>query len=349
MERSRRRNDCARRGNVRAGVGSGCSLVKTFGNKRALLIVSLAVLSFASILTGNAEFHLADLFSPGSERFKLLMISRLPRLLAVVVTGGGICVAGMIMQTIARNRFVSPSITGTVAWCKLGILVGTLWFAQAAMMSRMALAFAFAAGGTLLFMRILGQLRYRGVATVPLVGIILGSVVESGNTYLATRYDLVQNMESWLQGSFSLIVRGRYELLYLGIPVALLIYAYANKFTIAGLGRDFAVGLGLNHGQIVALGLLLVSLMTSVVTITVGSIPFVDLIIPNLVSLYRGDNLRANLPDTALLGANFVLLCDLLSRMVMRPYEVPVGVTASIVGGGVFLYLLVRRNRLASA
>ena len=312
------------------------------------MLISLAVLSLASLATGNAHFSLTDIFTGGEQR-SLLLISRVPRLVAVVVTGAGMCVAGMIMQTVARNRFVSPSTVGTVAWCKMGILAGTLYFLQAPLMARMAVAFVFSLLGTFFFMRVLAKIPIRNMITVPLIGMIMGAVVESANTYFATRYDLVQNMESWLQGSFSLIVRGRYELLYFGIPVAALMYMYANKFTIAGMGRDFARGLGLNHGQIMTIGLSLVALMTSVATITVGAIPFVDLVIPNLVSVFRGDNLRSNLLDTALLGANFVLACDLVSRLIMRPYEVPVGVTASIIGGSAFIWLLVRRNRRAGA
>lgn len=310
------------------------------------MVLSLLVLSAISLASGNAGVSLAELFSFSGEG-NLLLISRIPRLVAVIVAGGGMCIAGMIMQTIARNRFVSPSTVGTVAWCKLGILVGTLAFVQAPILVRMAMAFIFSLAGTFLFMRFLTRIPIRNIITVPLVGMILGAVVESFNTYLATRFDLVQNMESWLQGSFALVVRGRYELLYAGIPVAIIMYLYANKFTIAGMGKDFASGLGLNHGQIMTLGLSLSALMTSVVTITVGGIPFVDLVIPNLVSIFRGDNLRSNLLDTALLGANFVLLCDLVSRWILQPYEVPVGVTASIIGGGVFIWLLVRRNRLA--
>lgn len=313
------------------------------------MLLSLAALSVLSLATGNAGAAFGDLFTRGNGAGALLFVSRIPRLVAVVVAGGGMCVAGMIMQTVARNRFVSPSTVGTVAWCKLGILAGTLFFVQAPIMVRMGMAFLFSLAGTFFFIRVLSRVTVRNAITVPLIGMIMGAVVESLNTYLATRYDLVQNMESWLQGSFALIVKGRYELLYIGIPVALLMFLYANKFTIAGMGRDFAHGLGLNHGQIMMIGLSLSALMTAIVTITVGGIPFVDLVIPNIVSVFRGDHLRANLPDTALLGANFVLACDLAGRLVMHPYEIPVGVTASILGGSIFIWLLVRRNRLAGA
>lgn len=313
------------------------------------MVVSLLVLSAMSLANGNAGFAFGRLWTAEMALGDLLAITRLPRLVAVIVAGGGMCVAGMIMQTISRNRFVSPSTVGTVAWCKMGILVGTLFFVQAPMMVRMGMAFAFSLAGTFFFMRVLSRIPIRNIVTVPLIGMILGAVVESINTYMATRYDLVQNMESWLQGSFALVIRGRYELLYIGIPVAVVMYIYANRFTIAGMGKDFANGLGLNHGQIMAVGLSLAALMTSVVTITVGALPFVDLVMPNIVSVFRGDNLRSNLVDTALLGANFVLLCDLVSRFAMRPYEIPVGVTASILGGGLFIWLLVRRNRHAGA
>ena len=322
---------------------------RVFSRGTLPMVLSLIALSVVSLAYGNAGLAFGELWTAEMRLGDILATTRLPRLVAIIVAGGGMCVAGMIMQTISRNRFVSPSTVGTVAWCKMGILVGTLFFSQAPMMTRMAMAFVFSLAGTFFFMRVLSRVPIRNIVTVPLIGMILGAVVESLNTYLATRYDLVQNMESWLQGSFALIIRGRYELLYVGIPVAVVMYLYANKFTIAGMGKDFAHGLGLNHGQIMAVGLGLAALMTSIVTITVGALPFVDLVMPNLVSVFRGDNLRSNLLDTALLGANFVLLCDLVSRIAMRPYEIPVGVTASIIGGSIFIWLLVRRNRHAGA
>lgn len=102
--------------------------------------------------------------------------------------------------------------------------------------------------------------------------------------------------------------KGRYELLYLSIPLVIIAYVYADKFTLAGMGESFSVNLGLKYKRVVNIGLIIVSLITSLVILTVGMLPFLGLIIPNIVSIYRGDNLKNSLPHTALLGA---VLCSL--------------------------------------
>ena len=110
-----------------------------------------------------------------------------------------------------------------------------------------------------------------------------------------------------------------------------------------GLGEDAAKSLGLNHKQIVYLGLFLISITATVVVLTAGVIPFLGLIVPNVVSLMFGDNLKKTLPYTALLGAIFLLICDMISRLVAFPYEVPIGLTVSILGGIIFLVLVLRK------
>ena len=151
-----------------------------------------------------------------------------------------------------------------------------------------------------------------------------------------------------MQGDFSTILNGQYELIYLSVPVLILIYIFANRFVLAGLGQDFATNLGLNYKQTLFIGLLLVSVITGVVIVTVGAIPFLGLIVPNLVSLYLGDNIRRTLSHTALLGALLVLLCDVFGRVVIFPYEVSVSLIMGVVGSMIFLWLLLRRYRYAS-
>ncbi|MNZ63975.1 Iron-uptake system permease protein FeuB [compost metagenome] len=119
---------------------------------------------------------------------------------------------------------------------------------------------------------------------------------------------------------------------------------YANKFTIAGLGEDFATNLGLNHKLVVNIGLVIVALISVVVILTVGVIPFLGLIIPNIVTIYLGDNLKKTLSHTAVLGAIFVLVCDIIGRIIIYPYEVPISLTVGVIGSVIFLYLLTRRK-----
>jgi iron complex transport system permease protein len=141
-----------------------------------------------------------------------------------------------------------------------------------------------------------------------------------------------------------MIMQGRYELLYLSIPLVVAAYLYANRFTVAGMGEEFSVNLGLNYKRVVNIGLVIVALVSAIVMLTVGNIPFLGLIIPNIVTIYQGDNLKKNLSHTALLGAVFVLACDILGRIIIYPFEISIGLTVGVIGSGIFLYLLLRRK-----
>lgn len=311
---------------------------------RCWLVLVLAVLSLLSLTIGVKDFHLLQLFRAGSEGQNLALLSRIPRLLSILITGASLSIAGLIMQTLTRNKFVAPSTAGTMEWCRFGVMLALLVFAGAGTGTKMTVAFVCSLGGTLLFMQILRLIPSRDSVMVPLIGMMLGSVVSSVTTFFAYQYDIVQNISSWLEGSFSLIIKGRYEMLYLGIPFLILGYAYADRFTISGMGEDMAKGLGLNHKTVVFAGLAIVAMITSAVIVTVGSIPFVGMIIPNMISIWKGDNLKNSIADTALLGALFVLICDMAGRVLLFPYEVSVSVMMSVAGSVVFLMILFRKQ-----
>lgn len=304
----------------------------------------LIVLSIISLFVGVIDIHPQNIFHLTADQREILLISRFPRLASIIIAGVSLSICGLIMQQISRNKFVSPTTAGTMDWARLGILVALMLFTGESPIIKMLIAFVFALGGTFLFMRILNMIKFKDAIFIPLIGLMLGNIVSSITTFFAMKYDLIQNMSSWLQGDFSLIMEGRYELLYISIPMVIIAYLYANKFTIAGLGEDFSTNLGLNHKRVVNIGLIIVALVSSVVLLTVGMIPFLGLIIPNIVSLYRGDNLKNSLTHTALLGAVFVLFCDILGRVIIYPYEISIGVMVGVIGSGVFLYLLVRRK-----
>ncbi len=113
------------------------------------------------------------------------------------------------------------------------------------------------------------------------------------------------------------------------------------------MGEDFAKGLGINHKAIVFIGLGIIALITSSVVVTVGSIPFIGLIIPNIVSIFKGDNLKGSIMLTAIVGSVFVLLCDIIGRVIIFPYEISVSVIISVIGSAIFLTMLFRRNKNA--
>ncbi|MBV7320186.1 MULTISPECIES: petrobactin ABC transporter permease YclN [Bacillus] len=315
--------------------------------KLRYLFFLLIILAVTSVFIGVEDLSPLDLFDLSKEEASTLFASRLPRLISILIAGMSMSICGLIMQQITRNKFVSPTTAGTMDWARLGILISLLLFSSASPLMKMLIAFVFALVGNFLFMKILERIKFNDTIFIPLVGLMLGNIVSSIATFIAYKYDLIQNVSSWLQGDFSLVVKGRYELLYLSIPLVIIAYVYADKFTVAGMGESFSVNLGLKYKRVVNIGLIIVSLITSLVILTVGMLPFLGLIIPNIVSIYRGDNLKNSLPHTALLGAVFVLFCDILGRVIIFPYEISIGLMVGIIGSGIFLFMLLRRKAYA--
>lgn len=308
------------------------------------LIPLLIVLSILSIFIGVVPLSVTDLFNLTDQQVQIILVSRLPRLFSIIMAGVGLSISGLIMQQLSRNKFVSPTTAGTMDSARFGILVSMLLFGSATPLQRILVAFVFSLIGSFLFLKILDKVKFKDPVFIPLVGLMFGTIISSITTFFAYQYDLIQNMSAWLQGNFALILQGQYELLYLSVPLVVLAYIFANRFTIASLGEDFSKNLGLNYSMVVNTGLIIVSLITAVVVLTVGTIPFLGLIIPNIVSIYRGDHLKENLPFTALLGAVFLLASDILGRVIIFPYEIAIGVVVGVVGSFIFLYLVMRRN-----
>ncbi|MGN7386411.1 ABC transporter permease [Sporosarcina sp. SAFN-015] len=315
--------------------------------KKRYLFIALLLLSFLSLFVGVSSIKPTDLLDFGSEETEIFLISRVPRLVAILLAGAGMSIAGLIMQQLSRNKFVSPTTAGTLDATRLGILVSMLLFTNASTIEKMVVAFAFALAGTLLFMQILDRIKFKDAIFIPLVGLMFGNILSSITTFFAYKSNVIQNMAAWLQGDFSMIMKGRYELLYISIPVLIITYLYANRFTVAGMGEDFSKNLGLAYKRIVNIGLILVALVTTTVILTVGMIPFLGLIIPNIVSIFHGDHLKKTLPHTALLGAIFLLICDILGRVLIYPYEISISLMVGVIGSGIFLYLLFRRKAYA--
>lgn len=308
--------------------------------KNKHLIVGTIILSVISLFIGAKTLSIQDLFNGGETEVLVFMLSRIPRLISILITGMALSISGLIMQQITRNKFVSPSTAATMDSAKFGILVSMIFLPGLPVIGKMGIAFIFALGGTFLFMFILRKVKVKNVIVIPLVGIMLGNLIDSITTFVSYRFDLIQNINAWLQGSFSMVTKGRYEIIFLAIPLGIIAYLFANKFTIAGMGEDFAKNLGLNYQLIVNIGLAIVALISSAVLVTIGSIPFVGLIVPNIVSMIRGDNLKNSLSTTALLGAVFLLFCDILGRILIYPYEISISLTVGVLGSIVFLYLI---------
>lgn len=308
----------------------------------ALNLIVLMLLFAASLSVGVADFSWTKLLA-FSDDMQLMLTSRLPRTFAIVLTGASLAVAGMIMQILMRNRFVEPSMVGASQSAALGLLLMALFFPAAALMTKMSVAAAAAMVGMLVFMALIRRLPPTAQLMVPLVGMIFGGVIESAAVFIAYETEMLQLLSVWQQGDFSGVLLGRYELLWITGILAGCAYLIADQLTIIGLGETVAVNLGLNRNTILWAGLIIVALITSLVVVTVGNIPFIGLVVPNIVSRMMGDKLRQSLPAVALMGAAMVLLCDIIGRLIRFPFEIPVSTVFGVVGTVLFLYLLLRK------
>lgn len=312
-----------------------------------MLIVAAVVLSFVSLFVGAIDIKPSDLLDWQSDEVQIFLISRIPRLMAIILAGAGMSIAGLIMQALSRNKFVSPTTAGTLDAAKLGIVLSMIFFTNVTYMQKIMFGFAFALVGTFIFMKLLDRIKFKDAIFVPLVGIMFGNIISSITTFLGYEADILQNVSAFFLGSFTLVVAGRYELLYVAIPAIILAYIFANKFMVAGMGEEFAKNLGLSYKTVLNIGLVLVAIISTTVILTVGVIPFLGLIIPNIVSLYLGDNLRKTIPHTVALGVVFLLVCDIFSRIIVAPYEIPVNTTVAVIGSAIFLVMLFRGKAYA--
>ncbi|KLN66447.1 iron chelate uptake ABC transporter permease subunit VctD [Vibrio sp. VPAP30] len=308
------------------------------------LLLALIVLSIASLFVGVGQLNLASLLAGEPDSWQLFWASRIPRLVAVLLAGAGLSIAGLIMQQISQNRFASPSTSGTIECAMLGYVLSLVVFGNG---QQLWLIFGVSMAGTLLFVQFINRIQFKNAIFVPLIGIIFGNVVDSLATFIAYKYDALQNLSSWTVANFANLLQGDYELLYIAIPVAIFSYLYAARISAVGLGKDFATNLGLNYQQVLVIGVLLVSVMSATVVMIVGMLPFLGLIVPNLVSRFFGDNLRKNIPLTAILGALIVLCCDLVGRLIIYPYEIPISTIISILGGTVFIFFILKGQKHA--
>lgn len=308
-----------------------------------VLSVLLLILSGCSLFVGVIDLTPGELLAGNFEQLEIFLISRLPRLLAILCTGIGMSVAGLIMQQLCSNKFVSPTTGATISSAQFGILLALLFMPASTLWSRAIFAFATAILGTWIFVWFIQRIQFKDVVMVPLVGIMFGNVIGGITNYLAYKYEMTQALSSWLVGHFSLVLKGRYEIVWLTVPLVVLAFLFANHFNIVGLGKDFSKNLGVPYNLVLFSGLTIAAMITASIVVVVGSISYIGLIVPNVVAMYKGDKIRGTLVDTALFGAIFVLVCDMIGRIVIAPYELPIELIVGILGSLIFIALLFYR------
>lgn len=313
-----------------------------------LIGVLLAGLAVLSVFIGVAsDVSLTNGVNAGGNGAFLLMASRIPRTVALVLVGASLGIAGLIMQMLVRNKFVEPSTTGVTEFGSLGMLAAMVLWPGMPVMLQMIFVSLFALVGTWVFLRVIRRVPVRHLVLVPLVGIMLGGVVGAVTTFFAYNLDLLQSLGQWAQGSFASVMTGRYELVWVAGLMVVVAWFAADRFSVIGLGEEFATNLGLDYRRIVAIGMVITAVITAAVLVTAGMLPFLGLVVPNIVSLLIGDNVRRSIPWVAGLGALFVVGCDILARVLRFPYEIPLSVVVGIIGAVLFLWLLLRRRARA--
>lgn len=305
-----------------------------------LLVAALVVgaLLIASLLTGAY-----DMTSEGG--WEMFLTTRVPRTIALVLSGAVMAMSGLVMQLITQNRFVEPTTTGTTEWAGLGLIAIMAVWPEAPILIRMVAAVIAATIGTSIFFLFLRRVSLHSSLVVPIVGIMLGAVVGAFSTFMALQFNMLQSLGVWFAGSFTAVIRGQYEVLWIVVIVLIAVGFIADRLTVVGLGEEVATNLGVDYHKVMLVGTALIAVDTGVVTVVVGNLPFIGLIVPNIVSIMRGDNLRKNLPWVILFGIGIVTSCDLVGRVVIMPFEIPVSVVLGVVGAAVFIALLVRTTK----
>ncbi|WP_437342058.1 ABC transporter permease [Exiguobacterium alkaliphilum] len=298
-----------------------------------LVVLMLAVLS---LVTGVYDIR-AD--------FDMFWITRVPRTVALMLTGAAMAMSGLVMQLITQNRLVEPTTTGTLEWAGLGLLTVYLLVPAPTLMMRMTGAIVFSFVGTMVFFWFLRSVKLRSSLIVPIIGLMLGAVISAVSTFLGLFFRMSQTLEGWFVGSFASVQVGRYEYLWLILIATVLIFLLANRLTLAGLGEDVATSLGVNYNQLMMIATGLIALSVGVVATVIGNLPFLGLIVPNLVSMFRGDDLRSNLPWVCVIGMGAILVSDLISRTIIAPFELPVSLILGTVGAFVFIGILLRQRK----
>lgn len=315
--------------------GSGKVWTKSFV-LAVLVVLGLGVLS---LFTGVYDIQGQD------DGLEMFFTTRVPRTASLMLTGAAMSLSGLVMQLITQNRLVEPTTTGTIEWAGLGLVFIYLVFPAPSLLLRMGGAIVFSFIGTMIFFFFLRRVKLRSSLIVPIIGMMLGAVISAVSTFIGLTFQMTQSIETWFVGSFAQVQTGRYEFLWLIVIVTVIIFIYADRLTLAGLGQDVATSLGVNYNRIVILGTGLISLIVGIVAAVIGNLPFLGLIVPNIVSMYRGDDLRSNLPWVCVLGMGAITLCDILSRTIIMPFEVPVSLILGTVGAVTFIVILLKQRK----
>jgi iron complex transport system permease protein len=314
-----------------------------------------AVCCLLAPIVGSTPISLSRVFSrtiPFADNVdaQVFFVARLPRVIAAALVGSGLAVAGVVFQALLRNPLASPDTLGVSAGATLGAMIAITFHVDVTLMgiTSVPLASFVGSAGALGIVYLLAAARRRGTSSTVLLlaGVALSAFLGALLRLIQMVADFTDTLRNvrWMMGSLDVAS-------YAPIVAALVPMAFA--FVVAGalprvldlvsLGAEAAESRGVDVRRAERIALLSASLSTGAAVSLGGPIPFVGIVVPHIVRLLVGADHRLVLPASALFGASFVIVCDLVARTALGPVELPVGTVTAIIGGPFFLWLLFRR------
>ena len=293
-----------------------------------------------SILTGNSD--------PDSVTATIIWQIRLPRVILAAFVGGTLALGGLVFQALLRNPLAEPYILGISGGSAIGailaMLIGLSYFPGVAIFSfagsLLVLAFVTTLASTTLGNTMLGK------DSLLLGGVMMNAFCAAVSMFLIsmTRSFQVQHILYWLMGDLATIQKGQLSILFLLFPCFIIIFVLSRPMNLLLLGKETAAAMGINVKKIVLLLLVITSLMVSIIVSLSGLVGFVGLVIPHIFRLVLGPDHRILVPSCLLGGASYLILCDLLARILPSSGELPVGIITALIGAPLFIILLLRHR-----
>ena len=320
--------------------------------KRAYIIVSLitlAVILFVSLRQGSVDITIKELFEGlfsknTSNNYEIVRDLRMPRVFIAVLIGANLSIAGVLLQAVIRNPLADPYVTGISSGASL-VSVAIMIFMPSIGIMRPIFGFL---GGAVscTIVYIFAYKKELSPIRIVLVGAAINALFGGFTSMMTTSLGMgASNIQRWLQGSLATVKWSDVHIILIysviGIVLALLLSRNCN---ILMLGNKNAKSLGIN-GDVQMIIITAVAVFLSSISTSVGGvISFVGLVVPHICRMIIGSDHKYLIPFSGIIGANLLLLADTLGRVIMKPYEVPVGIIMAIIGAPFFLYILRRSD-----
>lgn len=317
----------------------------------ALLAILLLIGVFLSISIGSSRIPLSEIISAmregdiTSKTYRIISFVRIPRTLAAILAGCALSAAGAILQSVLNNSLASPSIIGVNSGAGLFTVLSAAFFSASVFHTTVA-SFI---GALLVVLLVYFIAKKTGASRMAIVlsGVAVSSFIGAmTDTVLILKPDTAIERIAFLIGGFSGITMDRLSFAGCFIVFALVIAVFLGyDINVLALGDESAKSLGLNVVRTRFIFLILAALLAGSAISFAGLLGFVGLIVPHVSRFLVGYDNRILLPVSALLGSIFTLVCDLLARVIFAPFEVPVGIIMSFLGGPFFIFLLMKGRR----